>query len=313
MEDLLEQLGYVSERRRSERNVIVWSTRERFLYGLRRAVGVGLIIGAFEGVVAGFGLRLTMGLADHLLFLCVSIAVNGLVGLIVGLLLGLPIHLLLRRRCLPSRSERIITHFWSCSSDFSSGLLLWRSGDRAGFWPPVSWHHAAVRRAVGFLNGAWLVRRMEGGVTLPVRFWWVVADGPIWCRSWGWRSTRFVRREAGRPRRASNVLLISVDTLRRDHVGAYGVPTAARTPRLDALAAEGTLFLDAVTPMPERHLPMARSSWVSSRRVMVCCRTVISFSTAGRHWRRSSRSGLYHRCLRLLLCPRPVDGSRCGP
>ncbi len=38
-----------------------------------------------------------------------------------------------------------------------------------------------------------------------------------------------------------NVLLITVDTLRADHVGAYGSRTA-RTPALDRLAAEGALF-----------------------------------------------------------------------
>jgi choline-sulfatase len=48
-----------------------------------------------------------------------------------------------------------------------------------------------------------------------------------------------------------SVLLITVDTLRRDYVGAYGEPHAAPTPRMDALAKEGVLFLDATTPMPE--------------------------------------------------------------
>jgi arylsulfatase A-like enzyme len=41
-----------------------------------------------------------------------------------------------------------------------------------------------------------------------------------------------------------NVLLVTVDTLRADHVGAYGA-TLARTPALDRLAAEGALFTHA--------------------------------------------------------------------
>lgn len=45
-----------------------------------------------------------------------------------------------------------------------------------------------------------------------------------------------------------SVLLITVDTLRRDAVGAYGGPP---TPNLDRLAASGVRFDDAVTPMPE--------------------------------------------------------------
>jgi arylsulfatase A-like enzyme len=45
------------------------------------------------------------------------------------------------------------------------------------------------------------------------------------------------------------VLLVTIDTLRADRVGAYG-DAAARTPRLDALAREGTLFEAAFSPVP---------------------------------------------------------------
>src|SRR5262249_15747522 len=38
-----------------------------------------------------------------------------------------------------------------------------------------------------------------------------------------------------------NVVLITVDTLRADHLGCYG-NTVVRTPALDRLAGEGTLF-----------------------------------------------------------------------
>src|SRR5262249_1812754 len=43
------------------------------------------------------------------------------------------------------------------------------------------------------------------------------------------------------PARAHNLLLITIDTLRADHVGAYGY-TRARTPTLDGLAAVGAPF-----------------------------------------------------------------------
>lgn len=52
--------------------------------------------------------------------------------------------------------------------------------------------------------------------------------------------------EAPRPR---NVLLITIDTLRADRVGAYGYPRA-RTPRLDALAAAGAVFERAYAAAP---------------------------------------------------------------
>lgn len=46
-----------------------------------------------------------------------------------------------------------------------------------------------------------------------------------------------------------SVLLVTIDTLRADRVGAYG-DAAARTPSLDALARDGVLFERAFTPVP---------------------------------------------------------------
>jgi arylsulfatase A-like enzyme/Flp pilus assembly protein TadD len=45
------------------------------------------------------------------------------------------------------------------------------------------------------------------------------------------------------------VLLITVDTLRADHLGCYGAPDGS-SPHIDRLAAEGVLFEDASTPVP---------------------------------------------------------------
>ena len=46
-----------------------------------------------------------------------------------------------------------------------------------------------------------------------------------------------------------NVLLISIDTLRADHVSAYGFPRPT-TPNIDAVAREGVLFKNVHTPVP---------------------------------------------------------------
>ncbi|HPW16747.1 MAG TPA: tetratricopeptide repeat protein [Candidatus Aminicenantes bacterium] len=46
-----------------------------------------------------------------------------------------------------------------------------------------------------------------------------------------------------------NVLLVTLDTTRADRLGCYGYP-AARTPRLDALAAGGVRFARAYAPAP---------------------------------------------------------------
>ncbi len=47
-----------------------------------------------------------------------------------------------------------------------------------------------------------------------------------------------------------DVVLITLDTLRADHLGAYGA-SGVMTPVIDALAREGLLFENAVAPLPE--------------------------------------------------------------
>jgi arylsulfatase A-like enzyme/Tfp pilus assembly protein PilF len=57
-------------------------------------------------------------------------------------------------------------------------------------------------------------------------------------------------RGAGTPdARPRNVLLVTLDTVRADRLGAYGY-AGAETPHLDALAARGVRFDDAVAPSP---------------------------------------------------------------
>lgn len=55
--------------------------------------------------------------------------------------------------------------------------------------------------------------------------------------------------EDSKPKSAFNVLLVSVDTLRADHLGCYGHPTI-KTPNLDGLAAEGTRFAQCISSSP---------------------------------------------------------------
>jgi choline-sulfatase len=56
-------------------------------------------------------------------------------------------------------------------------------------------------------------------------------------------------RDKATPGQPPSVLLITVDTLRADRVGAYG-DTLARTPYMDALARDGVSFTKAFTPAP---------------------------------------------------------------
>jgi choline-sulfatase len=55
--------------------------------------------------------------------------------------------------------------------------------------------------------------------------------------------------QASRTPARANLLLVTIDTLRADHVGAYG-GTLARTPALDGLAARGARFAHAQSAVP---------------------------------------------------------------
>src|SRR6185295_9907135 len=56
-------------------------------------------------------------------------------------------------------------------------------------------------------------------------------------------------RDPSRPPAQPNVLLVTIDTLRADHVGCYGHPGSV-TPVLDGLAARGVRFATAVAHVP---------------------------------------------------------------
>src|SRR5919201_1911174 len=54
---------------------------------------------------------------------------------------------------------------------------------------------------------------------------------------------------AAKPAPKPNVLLVTIDTLRADHLGCYGY-RQIKTPNIDSLAADGIRFEKAFTPVP---------------------------------------------------------------
>ncbi len=58
------------------------------------------------------------------------------------------------------------------------------------------------------------------------------------------------------PDDAPNILLITIDTLRADHIGAYGY-SRDTSARLDALAADGVLYERSISQAPNTHPSMA--------------------------------------------------------
>ncbi len=67
-------------------------------------------------------------------------------------------------------------------------------------------------------------------------------------------STRATPSESARPSPPKRVVLVTIDTLRADYVGSYGVGSPgtlqAKTPTLDRLASRGVRFETAISPAP---------------------------------------------------------------
>lgn len=92
----------------------------------------------------------------------------------------------------------------------AAALRFWR---RTAPWATAIW----ILMAFGIQGGQW-VKERSASASLPTA-------------------------EASSP----NVLVIVVDTLRADHVSAYGYPRAT-TPNLDRIASQGVLFENAIAP-----------------------------------------------------------------
>jgi len=58
-----------------------------------------------------------------------------------------------------------------------------------------------------------------------------------------------VQAAPAKPLARPNVILITIDTLRADHLGCYGAQTV-KTPTLDALAQDGIVFERAISQVP---------------------------------------------------------------
>src|SRR5438045_6725029 len=72
-----------------------------------------------------------------------------------------------------------------------------------------------------------------------------------------WIAASCSRSFIGSPSRSTPVILISIDTLRSDHLPAYGY-TAVATPNIDALRADSILYERAYS-----HVPLTLPSHVS--------------------------------------------------
>ena len=84
--------------------------------------------------------------------------------------------------------------------------------------------------------------RMTGALASAIALGAALALGVLWLGNPPPKTAA----ASGRP----NVLMISIDTLRADHLSAYGYPRKT-SPGIDALAARGVLFENAYSHSPK--------------------------------------------------------------
>jgi arylsulfatase A-like enzyme len=123
-----------------------------------------------------------------------------------------------------------VLRFWPAPAWLALPLLLIAAGLGVGTAVALSPARAARWLTVSRLRAA-------VGVTLGL----ALAVGGATCTAPAW-----VQRRADAP---PNIVLVSVDTLRADHLGVYGY-SRPTTPNLDALAGRGVVFDNAVSQAP---------------------------------------------------------------
>ncbi|MBI4718926.1 MAG: sulfatase [Planctomycetes bacterium] len=138
-------------------------------------------------------------------------------------------------RCLAAASVLVV----------SAGALSWtRTGGGAAI-VSAAWCIAALV----VLGVAFRMSRRGGAAVLAVAAVVLVAGaaGSLWA----WNHPVSTAPAAARAPRTGppNVVLVVLDTFRRDRLGCYG-HKGGLTPALDRLAAEGTLYEDAIAPAP---------------------------------------------------------------
>jgi hypothetical protein len=240
---------------------IDWAEEPTELGGLVRSalgscVGLGLLAGAGEAVGMGAGLKLSLGFDEALVLGATSVVLGAVLGVIFCLLAALPIWV--TNRSDATRAEASVL---GLVGGALTAWHLWPMGfvllDQAGRWPSAAAFFAMPMGVVAVvrLNARYWIKRtaklrVDGQPTGPS---WMAVSGSLSVLMSLLTAFVISGRSYGSGRALQTdppVLLITVDTLRRDHVSVYG-NSPVQTPAIDELAREGVLFENAVTPFPE--------------------------------------------------------------
>ncbi len=215
-----------------------------------QVAAAGAIIGAIEGVALAMRVKLLLTPLERAELACTAVVADAAVAGVFGVVGGLLAPLLWRRA---ERWERYRAGFslgvagFAAFFFFPMGVELLNRGDikhGAGMFALV-----LSLFAFGWFNAGYWYRREMIGMS-PRLGWRIPAFGLSLLAA---SSAAFLERTPPlidpAPPGAPNLVLITVDTLRRDHVGAFGA--ARPTPVMDRLAAEGAAFDQAITALPE--------------------------------------------------------------
>ncbi len=218
--------------------------------------GLGAVAGGFEAIKLAATLKLSLSFGQALSLGLVAVGMDALLGLAFAIPVGIVASLLpgswraSRRHAFSMAGTALLLAAWFLFPAARTLLEQQRQLAAGGFFlAPIG-----VAGVVWFNASYWL-RREEVGEEHRVgwRGWSllgafglaVLAAGMLSGRSFGGAQAL-----ADDPA----VILVTIDTLRRDHVSAYaedGQQPPAQTPVMDALAADGILYTDAITPFPE--------------------------------------------------------------
>ena len=232
------------------------SRRQQLKIVLGYTVAASWVIGSFELVRIAMHSKLPLGFVEGIQLMLFAWVWSSALALGSGLILG---GAALWRPGLRSEPDAIARGV----ALGSMGVLFVYLGPaalmRVGADPIVAgalFLSVIAAGGVIWLNARYYLRRSYSGHKTPLRWWQacLAFAGVIGVASSGSIATRGDGGAAGIAG-DHNVLVITVDTLRRDHLSVYseldGAPVIAQTPYMDGLAEGGILFGDAVTPIPE--------------------------------------------------------------
>ena len=229
------------------------SANSRILYGAKAGVGLGFIVGGGEVVAHALTMKLPLSWFEFLLLSLTNVIVMGVFSLAVGFGCGL-MHLITKKM---ERPKAISIHLGLTGGALALYYLaqIARSVYTDQGRPAASLILLIMPVFFGlmvYLNTHYWARKVQLGVEYKYSFATIGFGLGL-----GISVAACVGYQTKTPGNAAaleddkNVMLITIDTLRRDHIGAYGEAPAAPTPHMDALAKDGILFMDAITPMPE--------------------------------------------------------------